>query len=87
MLIFYFFRKIAANVPMNLSTMVYARVTKLPYIGVPEDKPIKRHEVIMTAIPLVEPAPDVVPLWVVVLSACAGVVILLLLILLMYKVS
>lgn len=71
---------------MNLSTMVFARVSKLPYIGAPQEKPIKRHEVVITAIPIPEPKPDVVPLWVVVLSACAGVIILLLLIYLLYKV-
>lgn len=71
---------------MNLSTMVVARVAQLPYIGEPQDKPIKRHEVVLTAIPIAEPKPDVVPLWVWVLSACVGVLILLLLIYLLYKV-
>lgn len=72
---------------MNLSTMVVARVNKLPFIGSPQDKPIKSYEVVTTAIPIPDPKPDVVPLWVVVLSACAGVLILLLLIYLLYKVS
>lgn len=71
---------------MNLSTMVVARVASLPYIGEPQKKPIERHEVVLTAIPIAEPKPDVVPLWVWVLSACIGVLILLLLIYLLYKV-
>lgn len=78
--------QITATAPMNLSTMVVARVAQLPYIGEPQDKPIKRHEVVLTAFPKVEPKPDVVPLWVWVLSACVGVLILLLLIYLLYKV-
>lgn len=79
--------QITATAPMNLSTMVIARVAQLPYIGEPQDKPIKRHEVVLTAIPIAEPKPDVVPLWVWVLSACVGVLILLLLIYLLYKVK
>lgn len=71
---------------MNLSTMAVARIAKLPYIGTPQEKPIKTYEVVTIAIPIPEPKPDVVPLWVVILAACAGVLILLLLIYLMYKV-
>lgn len=71
---------------MNVSTMVVARITKLPYIGSPQDQPIKSYEVVTTLIPIPDPKPDVVPLWVVVLSACAGVLILMLLIYLLYKV-
>lgn len=71
---------------MNLSTMAVGRVSQLPYIGRPQEKPIKRYEVVTIAIPIPEPKPDVVPLWVVVLAACAGVIILLLLIYLLYKV-
>lgn len=67
--------------------MVVARVTKLPYIGEPLEQPIKRHEVVATITPEVEPKPDIVPLWVWVLSACIGVLILLLLIYLLYKVN
>ncbi|XP_037039254.1 integrin alpha-PS2 isoform X2 [Bradysia coprophila] len=77
--------KITTTAPMNLSTMVVARVSQLPYIGEPQEKPIKRHEVVLTATPIAEPKPDVVPLWVWVLSACIGVLILLLLIYLLYK--
>lgn len=71
---------------MNLSTMAVGRVTKLPFIGTPQEMPIKKYEVVSTAIPIPEPKPDVVPLWVVVLAACAGVIILLLLAYLLYKV-
>ena len=41
----------------------------------------------MTVVPIPEPKPDIVPLWIIVLSACAGVIILLLLIYLLYKVG
>lgn len=78
---------VAPNVPLNLSTMVVARVSKLPYIGSPQEKPLKRHEVVITARPIPDQKSDVVPLWVVVLSACAGVIILLLLIYVLYKVN
>lgn len=79
--------QIAPNVPMNLSTMAIGRVTRLPFIGKSHGNPIKRYEVVSTAIPIPEPKPDVVPLWVVVLAACAGVIILLLLAYLLYKVN
>lgn len=72
---------------VRLSTMMVARITKLPYLGTPKDKPIKSEEVFVTAIPDPVPKPDVIPLWIVVLSACAGALILLLLIYLLYKVS
>lgn len=74
-------------VPLNISTMAIARITKLPFIGKPTEMPLKGLELSVTAIPIPEPKPDVVPLWVVVLSACAGVIILLLIIYLLYKVS
>lgn len=73
---------------MTLSTMMVARVSKLPYIGKPEDQPVKSHEVFTTIVSKdVDSKPDVVPLWVVVLSAVAGTLILLLLIYLLYVVS
>lgn len=67
--------------------MVISRVARLPYIGEPHDKPLKAHEVKITAVPIPEPKPDIVPLWIIILSACIGVLILLLLIYLLYKVS
>lgn len=72
---------------MKLSTMAEGRITKLPYIGEPSTDTRKTHEVFVTAIPDQIPKPDVVPLWIFVLAACAGALILLLLIYLLYKVS
>ncbi|XP_037938731.1 integrin alpha-PS2 isoform X2 [Teleopsis dalmanni] len=77
--------KLASNLPLNVSTMAVSYVTRLPYIGKPEDDIIKSHEIFYKAVPEPEPVPDVVPLWVVVLAACAGALILLLLVFLLYK--
>ena len=71
---------------VKLSTMAIGRITKLPYLGKPTNDTLKMHEVFVTAIPDPIPKPDVVPLWIVVLAACAGALILLLLIYLLYKV-
>jgi integrin alpha 8 len=65
--------------------MAYGRITKLPYIG-ETNKNFTTHEVSFTAIPDQVPVPDVIPLWIFVLAACAGALILLLLIYLLYKV-
>lgn len=64
-----------------------AHVTKLPSIGVPKVSELISREVNTTVAPS-DPyiKPDIVPLWVVVLSAVAGTIILLLLIYLLYKV-
>jgi integrin alpha 8 len=79
--------KIGSSVPLTTSTMAVARISKLPYIGTPKERQIKTHELQVKATPEPTAAPDVVPLWVVVLAACAGTIILLLLIYLLYKVS
>lgn len=85
--ILFFSIQVAPNIPLNLSTMVISRVSRLPYIGEPHEKPPKAYEVKITAVPIPEPKPDIVPLWIIILSACVGVLILLLLIYLLYKVS
>ncbi|XP_070139070.1 integrin alpha-PS2 isoform X2 [Drosophila bipectinata] len=77
--------KLASNVPLNVSTLAVANITKLPFIGAPKDAIIKSHEIFYKAEPEPQPVPDVVPLWVVVLAACAGALIFLLLVLLLYK--
>ncbi|XP_014088054.2 integrin alpha-PS2 isoform X1 [Bactrocera oleae] len=77
--------KLAGNLPLNVSTMAAANVTRLPYIGEPKVPIIKTHEIFYKAVPEPIPVPDVVPLWVVVLAACAGALILLLLVYLLYK--
>uniref|UniRef100_A0A182Q008 Integrin alpha-2 domain-containing protein n=1 Tax=Anopheles farauti TaxID=69004 RepID=A0A182Q008_9DIPT len=77
--------QLSSSAPLHFSTMNVARVLKLPYIGEPRDKPIKTHEIQVLAVPEPTAKPDVVPLWIVVLSACAGALILLLLIYLLSK--
>ncbi|KAL9878702.1 integrin subunit alpha inflated isoform 2-T8 [Glossina fuscipes fuscipes] len=77
--------KLAGSVALNVSTMAVSHVTRLPYIGEPKDEIIRTHEIFYKAVPEPTPVPDVVPLWVVVLAACAGALILLLLIFLLYK--
>ncbi|EDW65533.1 integrin alpha-PS2 isoform X1 [Drosophila virilis] len=77
--------KLAPNVPLNVSTLAVANVTNLPFIGTPKDKIVKTHEIFYKAQPEPLQVPDVVPLWVVVLAACAGALIFLLLVLLLYK--
>ncbi|XP_068141248.1 integrin alpha-PS2 isoform X1 [Drosophila tropicalis] len=77
--------KLASNVPLNVSTLAVANVTKLPFIGQPKDQIVKSHEVFYKAEPEPLAVPDVISLWIVVLSACAGALILLLLIFLLYK--
>lgn len=79
--------KISSGSPINFSTMTVARVTRLPYIGQPKEMPLKTHEIQVVATPEPTPKPDVVPLWIVVLAACAGTIILLLLVYLLSKVS
>ena len=66
--------------------MAIGKITKLPYVGTPVNETLKTHEVFVTAIPDPVPKPDVIPLWIFVLAACAGALILLLLIYLLYKV-
>ncbi|XP_055615855.1 integrin alpha-PS2 isoform X2 [Toxorhynchites rutilus septentrionalis] len=77
--------KISSGSAINFSTMTVARVTRLPYIGQPKEMPLKTHEIQVKATPEPTPKPDVVPLWIVVLAACAGTIILLLLVYLLSK--
>ncbi|KAK0093386.1 hypothetical protein PV326_013612 [Microctonus aethiopoides] len=77
---------IAHDESMKISTQLVARVTKLPFIGKPAGDMVKSHEIFTNIEPTARsPPPDVIPLWVVVLSACAGTIILLLLIFLLHK--
>ncbi|XP_065075351.1 integrin alpha-PS2 isoform X2 [Ochlerotatus camptorhynchus] len=77
--------KISSGTTINFSTMTVARVTRLPYIGRPKEMPLKTREIQVQATPEPTPKPDVIPLWIVVLAACAGTIILLLLIYLLSK--
>ncbi|XP_076758862.1 integrin subunit alpha inflated [Xylocopa sonorina] len=79
-------QKVVLREKVKVSTKLVARVTKQPFIGTPAEVVSKSHEVETNIEPSIKPpVPDVVPLWVVVLSACAGTIILLLLIFLLYK--
>lgn len=79
-------KKVALQEKVRVSTKLIARVTKQPFIGTPAEQVIKSHEIKTNVEPSITPsAPDVIPLWVVVLSACAGTIILLLLIFLLHK--
>ncbi|KOC66795.1 Integrin alpha-PS2 [Habropoda laboriosa] len=80
-------KKVALQEKVRVSTKLVAQVTKQPFIGTPAEQVIKSHEIKTNVEPSSTPsAPDVIPLWVVVLSACAGTIILLLLIFLLHKV-
>ncbi|XP_046740441.1 integrin alpha-PS2-like isoform X2 [Diprion similis] len=79
-------KEIAFNEEIELSTQLVAHVTRQPFIGAPAQRIDKSHEIFTTVHPTASSsAPDVIPLWIVVLSACAGVIILLLLIYILYK--
>ncbi|XP_047110837.1 integrin alpha-PS2-like isoform X1 [Schistocerca piceifrons] len=79
-------KKVASNKRLRVSSLLAMQVTQLPYIGKPYRPIIRSEEVFTDAISTDVPTkPEIVPLWVVVLSACAGVLILLLLILLLWK--
>ncbi|KAH1009329.1 hypothetical protein HUJ04_001698 [Dendroctonus ponderosae] len=79
-------RQLSSTQSVKLSSMMVARITKLPYIGKPKEQVLHSHE-IFTDIPAGEQelTPKVVPLWIILLSAIAGTLILLLVILLLYK--
>ncbi|CAK9819948.1 Integrin alpha-PS2 [Anthophora quadrimaculata] len=79
-------KKVTLQEKIRVSTKLVAQVTKQPFIGAPAEQVIKSHEIKTNVEPSTTPsAPDVIPLWVVVLSACAGTIILLLLIFLLHK--
>jgi len=60
----------------------------MPHIGETEDREGKTFEVETEVMPQDLPIrPDVAPLWIIVLSACAGAIILMLLIAALYAVS
>jgi len=75
---------------VKLSSTISAKVTKLPYIGKPDNKlaRVKSHEVFTQVVPRdLAVKPDIIPLWIVVLAAVAGTAILLLLVYLLYMVT
>ncbi|KAK9701179.1 Integrin alpha [Popillia japonica] len=71
---------------ITFSTMMVGKITNVPFIGIPSEKETVKYEIGTKVIAPESPTkPDMVPLWVVVLSAVAGALILLLLIFLFYK--
>lgn len=72
---------------MNTSTLAVSRISRLAHIGRPAERPLLADEIKITAIPVPEQKSDVIPLWIIVLSAVVGIIILLLLIYLLYKVT
>lgn len=72
---------------MKLSTLAIGSITRLPYLAETSEIEKRSHEVFFTAIPDPTPKPDIVPLWIVVLAAIAGILILILLVYLLYKVN
>lgn len=81
-------KEVAFKEKVKVSTKLVARVTKQPFIGTPAEQVIRSNEIITNVEPSAPPsAPDIIPVWVVVLSACAGIIILLLLIYLLHKAS
>jgi len=81
-------KKMSTGANVNVSSFLTARVVKLPHIGTPDSVSIRTHEVFTQLVPT-EPVqkPEVIPLWVVVLSACAGALILMLLVYVLWKVG
>ncbi|CAH1396137.1 unnamed protein product [Nezara viridula] len=79
-------KKLSTSVEVGLSSLVAAKVTKLPHIGTPDVVTTHTHEVHSKIMPPESGVkPDIIPLWIVVISACAGAIILMLLIYLLYK--
>lgn len=75
--------------PVTIQSSLLARISKfLEFSAPPVDRDlysVKTSTTVMAPLPDIKP--DVVPLWVVVLSAVAGTLILLLLIFLLYMVN
>ncbi|XP_066900872.1 integrin alpha-PS2 isoform X2 [Halyomorpha halys] len=79
-------KKLSTSVEVGLSSLVAAKVTKLPHIGSPDVVTTHTHEVHSKIMPPESSVkPDIIPLWIVVVSACAGAIILMLLVYLLYK--
>ncbi|XP_008206653.1 integrin alpha-PS2 [Nasonia vitripennis] len=79
-------KKITTNEKLTISTKLIGNVTAQPYIGEPIKKVFSDYEIKTVIEPLKNlNTSDMIPLWIVVLSACAGMTILLLLAFLLYK--
>lgn len=81
-------RNITTSQSISFSSMMLARIDKLPYIGRPVNRTVHSHEIFTTiAAPQPDTKTDIVPLWVIVLSAVGGTIVLLLLIYLLHKLG
>lgn len=71
-----------------ISSLATSRLTILPHIGEIRDREGKSFEVLTEVMPKDLPIrPEVIPLWNIVLAACAGAIILMLLAAALYAVS
>ncbi|BET03351.1 integrin [Nesidiocoris tenuis] len=82
-------KKIAPHVETLVGSEMTAKVTLLPTIGRPSSKTMTKNSTEVKTRIMVEPVatPDVVPLWIVVLSAVSGALILMLLVYILYKLG
>uniref|UniRef100_A0A146ME75 Integrin alpha-PS2 n=1 Tax=Lygus hesperus TaxID=30085 RepID=A0A146ME75_LYGHE len=82
-------KKIAPHVETVLGSEMTAKVTLLPTIGRPSQKTMTKNSTEIKTRIMTEPLsqPDVVPLWIVVLSAVSGALILMLLVYVLYKLG
>lgn len=79
--------QIAVYRPVEVGSFVEVEITKLPHIKSPSNLTyIHEFKTNITSVEVDKVAPDVIPLWIVVGSACLGALILMLLIYLLYKV-
>jgi integrin alpha 8 len=79
--------KITQSDKIRVSTKLFAIVTSQPFVDEPVENIARSYEIMTTVLPFTNMnTADIVPLWIVVISACAGTSILLLLVYLLYKV-
>ncbi|VVC36333.1 Integrin alpha chain,Integrin domain,Integrin alpha-2,FG-GAP repeat,Integrin alpha beta-propellor [Cinara cedri] len=83
-------KKVEINQHLNLSSMISAKITRLPYIGKPVSDSklaqVRVHEVLTQIISRdFAVKPNIIPMWIVILAAIAGTYVLLVLIYLLYK--
>ncbi|KAF6210011.1 hypothetical protein GE061_015766, partial [Apolygus lucorum] len=82
-------KKIAPHVETVVGSEMTAKVTLLPTIGRPSQQTMTKNSTEIKTRIMAEPLsqPDVVPLWIVVLSAVSGALILMLLVYILYKLG
>ncbi|KAF2896830.1 hypothetical protein ILUMI_09340, partial [Ignelater luminosus] len=82
-------KNISTTQPVDIQSMLLARISHFQGIsGLPAQRLLYRQQIITSVMaPKPDVKPDIVPLWVVIVSAVAGTLILLLLIFLLHKVG